>query len=104
MGPPDSVCTQSERYKGLWEVPVWVLQNDNYPDGAYAMDPEARAALAGLLLLSRALSWKHRGQPANQPAMFERAACFVSPQGDVFGLLKQFFDKSYGGNRAPVPM
>lgn len=23
---PDGKCTKDERYRGLWEVPVWVLQ------------------------------------------------------------------------------
>ena len=23
----------------MWEVPVWVLQTETYPDPAYAMDP-----------------------------------------------------------------
>lgn len=30
---------QDERYPGLWEVPLWVLQTSNYPMDAYAMDP-----------------------------------------------------------------
>jgi hypothetical protein len=33
-----NICTPEERYPGLWEVPVWVLQGANYPDPAYAMD------------------------------------------------------------------
>lgn len=36
---PDGSCTQDERYPGLWEVPLWVLQTSNYPMDAYAMDP-----------------------------------------------------------------
>lgn len=35
-----NVCVPTEKYAGLWEVPVWVLQGANYPNGAYAMDPE----------------------------------------------------------------
>jgi len=34
-----NLCTPTERYPGLWEVPVWVLQTDTYPNPAYAMDP-----------------------------------------------------------------
>jgi peptidoglycan/xylan/chitin deacetylase (PgdA/CDA1 family) len=34
-----NVCTPTETYKGLWEVPVWTLQTDTYPTPAYAMDP-----------------------------------------------------------------
>lgn len=33
------VCEATEKYAGLWEIPVWVLQTDNYPNPAYAMDP-----------------------------------------------------------------
>lgn len=36
---PDGSCTKDEKYRGLWEVPVWVLQTSNYPMDAYAMDP-----------------------------------------------------------------
>jgi hypothetical protein len=32
-------CTTGEAFKGLWEVPIWVIQNDSYPAAAYAMDP-----------------------------------------------------------------
>ena len=44
--PPTTPCTPphsttSERYAGLWEVPVWVAQTDQYPTIAYAMDPFA---------------------------------------------------------------
>lgn len=34
-----NLCTPTERYPGLWEVPVWVLQTNTYPNPAYAMDP-----------------------------------------------------------------
>ena len=34
-----NMCTPDEKYKGLWEVPVWNIQTDFYPDNAYAMDP-----------------------------------------------------------------
>ncbi|KAL4440382.1 hypothetical protein ABPG75_003383 [Micractinium tetrahymenae] len=36
---PDGSCTKAERWPGLWEVPLWVLQTSNYPMDAYAMDP-----------------------------------------------------------------
>ena len=32
-------CDPGEHFDGLWEVPVWVLQDNNYPVAAYAMDP-----------------------------------------------------------------
>lgn len=32
-------CTPGEAFKGLWEVPIWVIQDNNYPTSAYAMDP-----------------------------------------------------------------
>ncbi len=32
-------CLDTERYQGLWEVPVWVVQTDEYPINAYALDP-----------------------------------------------------------------
>ena len=34
-----NLCKDTERYKRLWEVPVWNIQTDFYPDNAYAMDP-----------------------------------------------------------------
>lgn len=34
-----NLCTPEEKYPGLFEVPVWVLQTDTYPNPAYAMDP-----------------------------------------------------------------
>lgn len=34
-----NLCEDTERYKGLWEVPVWNIQTDFYPDNAYALDP-----------------------------------------------------------------
>jgi peptidoglycan/xylan/chitin deacetylase (PgdA/CDA1 family) len=33
------LCTPDEKYKGFWEIPVWNIQTDNYPDNAYALDP-----------------------------------------------------------------
>ena len=34
-----NLCTEEESYKGLWEVPVWNIQTDKYPENAYALDP-----------------------------------------------------------------
>lgn len=34
-----NLCKEDESYEGLWEVPVWVIQNDNYPENAFALDP-----------------------------------------------------------------
>lgn len=34
-----NLCKEDEVYEGLWEVPVWVIQNDNYPENAFALDP-----------------------------------------------------------------
>lgn len=33
------VCREDEIYKGMWEVPVWALQTETYPNPAYVMDP-----------------------------------------------------------------
>ena len=41
IGPPYQVCTDTERYPGLWEVPMWDLQaNPTNSEGAFTMDPE----------------------------------------------------------------
>lgn len=34
-----NLCNDDEKYKGLWEVPVWNIQTDFYPDNAFALDP-----------------------------------------------------------------
>lgn len=34
-----NICTEEEKYKGLWEMPVWNIQTDFYPENAYALDP-----------------------------------------------------------------
>ena len=65
-----NVCLPTEAYPGLWEVPVWVLQTDTYPDPAYAMDP----------------------------------CTGESGQCDTVQFLKQYFNQSYNGNKAPVPL
>lgn len=33
-----NTCSRTERYPGMWQVPVWAVQTDAYPTGAYAMD------------------------------------------------------------------
>ena len=73
-----NVCTEKERYPGLWEIPVWNIQTDNYPENAYALDVCA----------------------TDIPAAKKKNA----PPCDIFGLLKENFDKAYTGNRAPVPL
>lgn len=73
-----NVCKPEERYKGLWEVPVWNIQTDNYPENAYALDVCA----------------------TDIPAANEKK----TPPCDIFGLLKENFDNAYAGNRAPVPL
>jgi hypothetical protein len=67
-------CLPDEKYPGLWEIPVWNIQTDNYPDNAFALDPCSTDI-------------------TNNPM-----PC------DTFALLKDNFDKAYNGNRAPVPM
>lgn len=44
--PPHAtpLAGQDEHYRGLWEVPVWVLQTSKYPVDAYAMDPNGDVA------------------------------------------------------------
>lgn len=74
-----NVCNPDEKYPGLWEIPVWNIQTDNYPDNAYALDP-----------CSTDIPYT-AGTKTPLPC-------------DIFTLLKDNFDKAYSGNRAPVPL
>jgi peptidoglycan/xylan/chitin deacetylase (PgdA/CDA1 family) len=33
-----NLCLPTEKYPGMWEVPVWVMQTETYPIPAYSMD------------------------------------------------------------------
>ncbi|EFN54066.1 hypothetical protein CHLNCDRAFT_136163 [Chlorella variabilis] len=61
----DGVCEQSERYPGLWEVPVWVLQTSKYPMDAYAMDPGGD--VYALLKVNFDAEKMYEGQPRGFP-------------------------------------
>jgi hypothetical protein len=72
------ICKPEEKYPGFWEIPVWNIQTDSYPINAYALDP--------------------------CDGSIPSAANKAPVPCDIFELLKENFDKAYGGNRAPVPM
>jgi peptidoglycan/xylan/chitin deacetylase (PgdA/CDA1 family) len=64
-----NMCTPDEKYKGLWEVPVWNIQTDFYPDNAYAMDPcdAAKMKCDALELLKSNFDLAYTGNKAPVP-------------------------------------
>lgn len=64
IGPPDTVCDESESYPGLWEVPMWDQQaNPTNDEGAYTMDYEGDVNA----FLQKNFAWTYGGNRAPFP-------------------------------------
>ncbi|KAI7842639.1 hypothetical protein COHA_003743 [Chlorella ohadii] len=72
------VCGKNESWPGLWEVPTWRLTNETAGERPYAMDP-------GFVY-----------ECGTDGCMNDTSS--------VFDILKDNFDRSYAGNRAPMPV